>query len=388
MGLATARALAERHGLRPVVLEAEAAIATHQTGHNSGVVHSGLYYRPGSLKARLCIEGRDALFAFCEARGIAHARCGKLVIAADVRELPALDELERRGRGNGLTGIRRLGPGALQEREPGAAGVAGLLVPDTGIVDYGSVAAAFADAVREAGGEVRTRARLLGVRVLATELTCETAAGAVSARALVNCAGLQADRVARLCGADPDVCIVPFRGEYHLLRPERAHLVRHLIYPVPDPGLPFLGVHCTRRIDGRVECGPNAILALAREGYRWTVVSPRDLLELARFPGAWRMARRLWRPGLGEVRRSLSRRAFVRASQRLVPGLRDDDLRPGGAGVRAQAVDRDGVLLDDFRIVESPRMLHVLNAPSPAATASMAIGTYLAARVAGGLATR
>jgi len=382
VGLATAMALAERHRLRPLVLEAEPALATHQTGHNSGVIHSGLYYRAGSLKARLCVEGRDALYAFCAAHGVPSERCGKLVVAVDEGELPALAELERRGRANGLDGMRRLGPEALREHEPQVAGIAGLFVPDTGIVDYGRVALAYADAVRAAGGEIRTGARLVGVARDEAAVVCLTAAGDFRARALVNCAGLQSDRVARLCGADPGVAIVPFRGEYHTLRPERHDLVRNLLYPVPDPGFPFLGVHFTRRIDGRVECGPNAVLAFAREGYRWGIVSPRDLAAMAAFPGSWRLMRRLWRPGLGEMHRSLSRRAFVRALRRLVPALRDDDLAPGGAGVRAQAVARDGALLDDFHVVETPRMVHVLNAPSPAATASIAIGAHVATLVA------
>jgi L-2-hydroxyglutarate oxidase len=310
------------------------------------------------------------------------------VVAVNERELPALDELERRGTGNGLAGMRRLGPGELREHEPEVAGVAGLVVPETGIVDYGRVALAYVDAIRENGGEIRTGARLTGVRPDGANLVCETTAGAVEARVLVNCAGLHSDRVARLCGAEPGVAIVPFRGEYHELRPDRAHLVRNLLYPVPDPELPFLGVHFTRRIDGRVECGPNAVLALAREGYTWRAVSPRDLVELARFPGAWRMMRRMWRAGVGEMHRSLSRRAFVRALRRLLPALRDDDLVAGGAGVRAQAVAPDGRLLDDFHVVEAPRTIHVLNAPSPAATASIAIGAHVAALVARRLESR
>lgn len=386
VGLATAMALVERHRLRPLVLEAEPTLAAHQTGHNSGVIHSGLYYRPGSLKARLCVEGREALYTFCAAHGVPAERCGKIVVAVDPRELPALDELERRGRANGLDGMRRLGPEALREHEPEVAGLAGLFVPQTGIVDFGRVAHAYAEVVRAAGGEIRTAARLVGGVRDADGVVCLTTAGDFRARALVNCAGLHCDRVARLCGATPEVAIVPFRGEYYTLRPERRGLVRNLIYPVPDPAFPFLGVHFTRRIDGRTECGPNAVLAFAREGYRWSAVSPRDLAAMAAFPGTWRLVRRVWRTGLGEMHRSLSRRAFVRALQRLVPALREEDLEAGGAGVRAQAVRRDGALLDDFHVVDGPRMVHVLNAPSPAATASIAIGRHVAGLVAARLA--
>ncbi len=386
VGLATAMALAERHRLRPLVLEAEPALASHQTGHNSGVIHSGLYYRAGSLKAQLCVAGREALYAFCAAHGIPVERCGKLVVAVAEQELPALDELERRGRANGLDGMQRLGPEALREHEPEVAGIAGLFVPQTGIVDFGRVARAYAAVVRSLGGEIRTSARVTAVVRESAAIVCLTSVGDFRARALVNCAGLYSDRVARLCDADPGVAIVPFRGEYYTLRPERHGLVRNLIYPVPDPAFPFLGVHFTRRIDGRVECGPNAVLAFAREGYRWSAISARDLAAMAAFPGTWRLLRRVWRSGLGEMHRSLSRSAFVRALQRLVPALRDDDIAPGGAGVRAQAVGRDGALLDDFFVVERPRMVHVLNAPSPAATASMAIGAHVAGLVAERLA--
>jgi (S)-2-hydroxyglutarate dehydrogenase len=381
VGTATALALAER-GRTVVVLEAEARLAAHQSGHNSGVVHSGLYYRPGSLKAENCVAGREAMYRFCAEHGIPHERCGKLVVATAEDELPALAELERRGHANGLAGVRRLGRDEMREREPEVAGLAGLLVPETGIVDYARVTAAIAERVRAAGGEIRTGARLLACRHEPDGLAADTAAGAVHARLLVNCAGLQSDRVARLCGVEPGLAIVPFRGEYWALAPARRHLVRHLVYPVPDPAFPFLGVHFTRTIDGTVEAGPNAVLALRREGYRWTDVSPRDLAALAGYPGFWRMARQHWKTGLGEVHRSLSKRAFVAALRRLVPALRPGDLVPAGAGVRAQAVLPDGRLLDDFRIVEGPHSVHVLNAPSPAATASLAIGRRVAEMVA------
>lgn len=382
VGLATARALALEKDLGVAVLEAEDEVGRHQTGHNSGVIHSGLYYKPGSLKAKTCVAGRDALYRFCAEKGIRFERCGKLVVAVDASEVPALDELERRGRANGLAGLRRLGPEEIREREPQVAGVAGLEVPETGIVDYPAVARALAAEVRERGGEVRTGARVMRVRVAAGGLVVETAAGPVEARYLVNCAGLQCDRVARLCGLAPAVAIVPFRGEYYEVVPERRGLVRDLVYPVPDPRFPFLGVHFTRTVDGRLEAGPNAVLALAREGYRWRDVSPRDLAEMALYPGLWRLARRYWRTGAMEVGRSLSRRRFVAALRRLVPAIAEDDVEAAGSGVRAQAVDRSGRLLDDFCLMEGERSLHVLNAPSPAATAALAIGASIAARVA------
>lgn len=382
VGLATGRALALERRRRVVVLEAEDEVARHQTGHNSGVVHSGLYYKPGSLKAETCVAGRDALYRFCDEHGIAYERCGKLVVATDASELPALDELERRGRANGLQGLRRLGPEEIREREPEVAGVAGLEVTETGIVDFVAVARALARELREHGGEVRTGARVLSVRAAADGLVVETAAGAVEAARLVNCAGLQCDRVARLCGVEPKVRIVPFRGEYYEVVPERRGLVRDLVYPVPDPRFPFLGVHFTRTIDGRIEAGPNAVLALKREGYRWRDVAWHDVAEMALYPGLWRLAGRYWRTGAMEVWRSLSKRRFVAALRRLVPAIREDDVEAAGAGVRAQAVDRSGRLLDDFCLMAGERSLHVLNAPSPGATASLAIGRAIAARLA------
>jgi L-2-hydroxyglutarate oxidase len=376
VGLATARALGARPGVRVVVLEAERRLAAHQSGHNSGVIHSGLYYRPGSLKARLCVAGREAMYRFCAEHDVPHERCGKLVVATDAAEAASLDELLRRGRANGLAGLRRLGPEEIREREPRVAGTGALHVPETGIVDYARVTAALAAEVSAAGGEIRLGARLIACRAEPGGLVLETAAGAVHAANLVNCAGLQSDRVARRCGVEPGLAIVPFRGEYHDL--VRRDLVRHLVYPVPDPGFPFLGVHFTRTIAGGVEAGPNAVLALKREGYGRASFSARDALALAAYGGAWRMAARYWRAGLGEIWRSLSTRAFVAALRRLVPALEPADLVRGGAGVRAQAVLPDGTLADDFRFVEAERMIHVLNAPSPAATASLAIGATIA----------
>jgi L-2-hydroxyglutarate oxidase len=378
VGLATAHALTCR-GLNVAVLEAEPTVAAHQTGHNSGVIHSGLYYKPGSLKAVNCAAGREAMYRFCAEHGLPHERCGKLVVATHAGELPALDELERRGTANGLAGLRRLGPDELRQHEPHVAGIAGLFVAETGIVDYVAVARTLARLIEEAGGSVSTGWRLARVRREPDALTLESAHGAaVRARTLVNCAGLQSDRVARLCGVDPGVQIVPFRGEYYELVPERRHLVRNLIYPVPDPRFPFLGVHFTRGVHGNVEAGPNAVLAYKREGYTHADVSLRDLIDMARWPGFWRMALRHVRTGLGEMYRSLVPSAFAAALARLVPEVRLADLRRAGAGVRAQALDRAGRLLDDFHIVAAERMVHVLNAPSPAATASLTIGETVA----------
>jgi len=377
VGLATAMALAER-GADVTVLEAEDRLATHQSGHNSGVIHSGLYYKPGSLKARLCVEGARSLWSFCEEEGIATLRCGKLVVATHEEELPRLDELERRGQANGLSGLRRLRAEEIREVEPHATGFAALHVPETGIVDYPAVAQAYRRRIERHGGRILTNARVSSVR---PGLVLETTAGTVSCSRLVNCAGLQSDRIARLCGAEPDVRIVPFRGEYYELVPEKRSLVRGLIYPVPDPRFPFLGVHLTRMIGGGVEAGPNAVLALKREGYRWTDVSLRDALSTAGWPGAWALAARFWKIGFYEVWRSLVKSAFVRDLQRLVPEIRPEDVHRSGAGVRAQALERNGALVDDFRIVETDRAVHVLNAPSPGATASMAIGRTIAAMV-------
>jgi len=361
-----------------VVLEAEAQLAQHQTGHNSGVIHSGLYYRPASLKARNCVTGRQAMYRFCQEHGITHERCGKVVVATDPSELVALDELERRGLANGLQGLRRLGPEEIREYEPHTTGIAGLVVPETGIIDYKQVSQVYADIVRKEGGEIWTKAQVHGCRRYADELVLETSRGAVHCRYLVNCAGLHADDVARMCGVDPQLQIVPFRGEYYELVPERQFLVKNLIYPVPDPRFPFLGVHFTRMIHGGVEAGPNAVLAFKREGYSWEDFSSRDTLKMLAYPGFWKMATKYWQTGLGEVYRSLSREAFVKALQKLIPELRMQDVHPCGSGVRAQAVAPDGALVDDFRIVETERMVHVLNAPSPGATASISIGKSIA----------
>lgn len=378
LGTATAMALLRQHRIRLVVIEAEDRLAAHQTGHNSGVIHSGLYYKPGSLKVRLCTEGREAMYAFCQEHSIPHERCGKIVVATREAERPALGELERRGRANGLDGIRRLTGAQLREHEPHVSGIEGLYVPQTGIVDYKAVTAAYAKVVAGLGGEVRTTAAARGVKRSGGSLIVQTTRGDIECRGLINCGGLHSDRVARMCGVEPDVRIIPFRGEYYEIVPQRAALVRNLIYPVPDARFPFLGVHFTRMIGGGVEAGPNAVLALARHGYGWSRISPADIASTAGYPGFWRMARKYWKTGFGEVHRSLSKRAFLAALRRLIPELNLQDLQPGGSGVRAQAVERSGALVDDFRIIQSQNMVHVLNAPSPAATASLAIGRHVA----------
>ncbi|MDP6738767.1 MAG: L-2-hydroxyglutarate oxidase [Planctomycetota bacterium] len=381
VGLATARALLARHPhLTLVLLEAEEREAAHQTGHNSGVIHSGLYYRPGSLKAELCARGREKLLRLCEEEGIDHKRTGKLVLATREEQRPRLDELERRGRANGLVDLERLGPEGIREREPHARGVEGLWVGETGIVDFGAVARHLASALQTAGADLRLSCAAGDIRQESEGYVIETPKGEVRARWLLNCAGVQADRVARRAGVEPGLRIAPFRGEYMELRAEASALVNGPIYPVPDPAFPFLGVHFTTRLDGSVEAGPNAVLALSRNGYHRGQVNGRDLLDLVSYGAFWKMAARHWRSGLGEVWRSYSKAAFTRALQELLPELTGSDLQPGGSGVRAQALDPDGTLADDFRIVEGPNALHVLSAPSPAATACLAIGDWLANR--------
>lgn len=378
VGLATALKLTERRPLRLLVIEAEEKIATHQTGHNSGVIHSGLYYKPGSLKARNCVAGREAMVRFCQEHGITHEVCGKVVVATHPSEIPRLDALEERGRANGLKGVRRLRPEEIKEREPHIAGIDGLLVLETGIVDYKEVAHKYAELIQKAGGVIQTHTRLLGCKRTHHDLILQTTQGEIHARHLINCGGLQSDRIARLCGVEPGLQIVPFRGEYYELVPDRQFLIKHLVYPVPDPQFPFLGVHFTRMVHGGVEAGPNAVLAFKREGYTKSSISLRDLLDIVGYDGFWQLARKHWQMSLGEFHRSYSKRAFVRALQRLLPELREEDVHPAGAGVRAQALEPNGALVDDFRIVESWRMIHVLNAPSPAATASLSIGQTIA----------
>ncbi len=377
VGTATGMALGEA-GISVVILEKEDRLAAHQTGNNSGVIHSGLYYKPGTLKADNCVRGAKLLYRFCEEHGIAHERCGKIVVATREEELPSLDDLEKRGQVNGLNGLRRIGREEIGELEPHVAGIAGLHVPDTGIIDFASVTRTFARVVKEHGGEIRLSNRVGKVIVEEDGIVLETPSGVVRARNLINCGGLQSDRIARMCGVDPGLRIVPFRGEYYEIVADRQHLVKNLIYPVPDPRFPFLGVHFTRMVSGGFEAGPNAVLAMKREGYGRFSFSIKDVASFASYGGFWRMAWKFWRTGFGEVWRSLRKRAFVKALRRLIPEISIDDVRRGGVGVRAQALLPDGKLCDDFHIVEAPRMIHVLNAPSPAATASISIGRAIA----------
>jgi L-2-hydroxyglutarate oxidase LhgO len=382
VGLATGLALLRRDpGLRLCVLEKEPQVGAHQTGHNSGVIHSGLYYRPGTLKARLCVEGARRMVEFCSEHGLAHEVCGKLVVATSAEELPALAELLRRGTTNGVPGLEEIGPERLREIEPHAAGLRALRVPGTGITDFGAVARRMAELLRAAGSELLLGRPVLGIRRDgAAEKRLETPGGEVRTRVVVACAGLHADRIARLDGLTLQERIVPFRGEYYTLAPDRRRLVRGLIYPVPDPRLPFLGVHFTRRVDGSVEAGPNAVLALRREGYCKGSFRLLDTFETLAYPGFWRLARRFFRTGAGEAYRSWNKAAFTRALQKLLPEVRPEDLAPGGAGVRAQLLLPDGRLEDDFCIRQAERSVHVLCAPSPAATASLPIGEAIAER--------
>lgn len=385
VGLATAYQLTARFpDARVTVLEKESGVGRHQTGHNSGVLHCGLYYKPGSVKARLAVSGIRRMVAFCRENGIPHELCGKLVVAADDSELPRLRNLEERGRANGLEGLEMLGREQMREIEPYAGGVAGLRVPQEGIVDYARVCAALVGKLGERGARVVTGARVTVLRQSGGGWVAETAAGAFEAGYLVNCAGLHCDRVAELAGERRDMRILPFRGEYYQIRPERQWLVRNLIYPVPDPQFPFLGVHFTRLIHGGIEAGPNAVLALAREGYRKTDFNLRDLVDALAYRGFWRFLRRYPSMAWYELRRSFSRELFCRSLQRLVPEIQPDDLAAGGSGVRAQLMPPEGELVQDFRFIQRENALHVLNAPSPAATASLAIGEEIAGMVGGG----
>ena len=362
------------------VLEKESNVGFHQTGHNSGVVHAGIYYAPGSLKAKLCVAGARELYEYCDSRGIEAERCGKVIVAASPAELPGLDELERRGRANGVPGLRRLSPEELREVEPHVRGVAALHSPATGVVDFPTVARAFSGDLEAAGGTVTTSCEVTEASLSAGRLRLRHTRGETRARGAVFCAGVHADRLAVALGAPRDPPIVPFRGAWLRLRPERRHLVRSLVYPVPDPELPFLGVHLTRHTGGDVLIGPTALLAPGREAYRLREVSPRDAAATLLWPGTWRMARRWWRTGATELRHAASSRALVAEAARYVPELRPEDVLPGPSGVRAQALARDGRLVDDFVISETERALHVRNAPSPAATAALAIARLIVDR--------
>ena len=374
VGLAVALEITRRFPrLRLLLLEKEDRVGRHQSGHNSGVIHSGVYYKPGSLKAKLCVTGAAAMVEFCREQGVRHQVCGKVIVATHEDEFPRLEELRRRGEANGLAGLRLIGADELRDIEPHASGARALLVPSTGITDYAAVCDKYAELISAQGGAILASTAVIGLKRHADEIVVETTRGAFSAASLINCAGLFSDRIARMAGDDPQVMIVPFRGEYYHLIPERSSLVRALIYPVPDPRFPFLGVHFTRRVSGSVDAGPNAVLAFRREGYRRTDFNLRDLASSLAFPGFWQMTAKHWRSGLDEFRRSFSKPVFIRALQRLVPEIRDEDLVPGGSGVRAQALNRNGTLVDDFQFLPSGKMLHVLNVPSPAATASLLI---------------
>jgi L-2-hydroxyglutarate oxidase len=388
VGLATAREILLRSpGIRIAVLEKEPFLARHQTGHNSGVIHTGVYYRPGSLKARLCVEGRAALLRFCDAKRIPYALTGKLIVAVAERERSLLEELGARGRANGVDGIELLPRDAIREREPHAVGIAAIWVPGAGIVDYVAVAEAIADEVRGLGGEILLEQEARGIHHDGSGLTIDTSRGPVKARRLVACAGLQCDRVASLSGPVDGVRIIPFRGDYYRLRPEARSLVRSMIYPVPDPRYPFLGVHFTRRMDGDVWAGPNAVLALAREGYGRTGFALRDAADMATWPGLWRVLRRHWRAGLAELWRDWIKEVYARDLARYVPEIRPHDLLAGPSGIRAQAVARDGSFVEDFAMVEDGPALHVMNAPSPAATSSFAIAREIVDRGGAGTDT-
>ncbi len=376
VGLSTAMAAKRRFPRLTVLLvEKEEAIARHQTGHNSGVIHSGVYYKPGSVKAQTCVAGAAAMVEFCRQHGIPYQTCGKVIVATDAAEAERLHELLARGRANQVSGVRLIGREELRDIEPHSAGDAALYVPSAGITDYARVAEKYGELLTASGGEIRTGCRVTGLVQGGTDpTTVETTKGCFSARAVVNCAGLYSDRVTRLSRSKPEMQIVPFRGEYYDVIPEKESLVKGLIYPVPDPRFPFLGVHFTRRVHGGVDAGPNAVLAFKREGYRKTDISLIDTSETLTYPGFWKMAARHWRSGLAEFYRSFYKSEFVKSLQRLVPAISDSDLVPGNSGVRAQALDRDGALVDDFQFVCSKNVVNVCNVPSPAATASLVIG--------------
>jgi L-2-hydroxyglutarate oxidase LhgO len=382
VGLATAfRLLEAKPQLKILLLEKESKLAAHQTGNNSGVLHSGLYYKPGSAKARMSVAGLQQLTAFCREHGVAHEICGKIVVATEPNELPRLENLWERGNANGLLGLQKLNPAQIREIEPHAAGLAAIRVPQEGIVDYPGVCEKLGEIIRKNGGKIKLGARVEKILAAGSEKIVDTAAGNFRARFVVTCGGLHADRLVRAAGQTPTAKIIPFRGEYYQLKKTRQHLVKHLIYPVPDPKFPFLGVHFTRLVHGGIEAGPNAVLAFAREGYKWTDFNARDLAESLGFPGLWKFLTKY--PSLCgyEIRRSLSKAEFTRSLQKLVPEICADDLETGGAGVRAQAMTADGKLVEDFHFEEAAGTLHVVNAPSPAATASLAIGAEISGRV-------
>jgi len=382
VGLSVAWAILERKpDCRIAVVEKENAVARHQTGRNSGVIHSGIYYKPGSLKAKLCRAGNQRLLEFCQEHDIPHEVCGKVIVVTTAAEIPLMANLYARGVANGLM-VKKLTASEVKELEPNVNCLAGIHVPSTGIVDFGAVCRKLAELIQTRGGNLRLGTKLLGFRPEGRQAILETSNGELAGRRIINCAGLQSDRVAILNGAQPGARIVPFRGEYYELKPERRSLVRNLIYPVPDPQFPFLGVHFTRMIDGSVHAGPNAVLSLKREGYNRTSFDLRDFIDTMTYVGFWRMAAKHAKAGLAEIHRSFSKKAFVHSLQRLIPEIQEEDLLPGRAGVRAQALRPDGGLVDDFLIVNGPRAIHVCNAPSPAATASLEIGRVIAEQIA------
>ncbi len=361
-----------------VVLEKEPELALHQTGHNSGVIHSGVYYKQGSRKAVFCVEGVKRLKQYCQEKGIPYDQCGKVIVATNESELPGLQEIYRRGTDNGVPDLRIIGTDELAEIEPHTRGIKALHVPGTAVVDFNRVSQTYADDIRKNGGEILTGHKLLDIQRDGVGLVLQTNQGDIHCRHLINCAGLHSDTVARALGGSSDVRIIPFRGEYYVLRPESRSLVRGLVYPVPDPRFPFLGVHYTKRINGEVEAGPNAVLAWAREGYQKSNVNLPEAFRHLTYTGFWRMALRTWRVGMAEMHRSVMKSVFVKDLQKLIPEISSQDLVPGGAGVRAQAVSREGALLDDFSIQQTQGAIHVLNAPSPGATSSLSIGAHIA----------
>jgi len=378
IGLATAMRLTQEHpNQKVVVIEKETEVAQHQTGHNSGVIHAGIYYAPGSQKANFCSEGNGILREFCDERGIEYEMCGKLIVAIDDSEVPRLEELYRRGTANGALGLELVGPERLRELEPHAAGVKAVWSPNTGIIDFKQVSQAYSTEMRERGGDLMSNAQVKSMARSNDGIHIETSSGDVTAKHIINCAGLHADKVASMMGVDIGVRIIPFRGEYYSLKKEKESLVNGLIYPVPDPSLPFLGVHFTKRVTGSVEAGPNAVLSMKREGYSKTSFSFGDAMGTLTYPGFWRMSMKYWKVGFNEQYRSVMKGVFVKSLQTLIPEITGDDLHQPGAGVRAQAVDRKGQLLQDFSIAETNNAIHVLNAPSPGATSSLAISRYI-----------
>lgn len=378
IGTSTALSLQKKAALKILLIESEDKLASHQTGNNSGVIHSGIYYKPGSLKAKNCTEGRELLYSFCEEHNIRHEKCGKIIAAVNRSELAQLDMLYERGLANGLTGLKKLSSEELIEYEPHVSGIAGLFVPQTGIVDYIQVTNTFAKLFKKNGGIILTGCKFKSSKMNCSELIVRTGEGEFRTKFFINCGGLYSDLNAKQSGVNPGLQIVPFRGEYYVLKKEKQHLVKNLVYPVPDIKFPFLGVHFTRMINGGVEAGPNAVLAFKREGYLKKDFSLTDITRMLLYSGVWKMAGKYYKMGFHEFYRSFSKKAFVNSLRKLIPEINENDIEPGGAGVRAQALDPSGKLVDDFKIVEAERMIHVLNAPSPAATASISIGRTIA----------